>query len=305
VGKKSRIPIPARVEEEALFLSDHTCCICRIRGKDVQLHHIDGNHVHNSPDNLIVLCLDCHSLVSGTRGLGKSYRPGEVRRYKRSWELQVQDRRKVHRPSVRYERELISQIDLIVCEILALDPRSTRVAMLFKLLYEVYLWRGSKEIARKLLDGMGHLAIMAGLSDDRKGKYIPEFLWKMCWHFVGPSDVPRGRQDVRHVKRCFDIMETLAKFTCEFGRGKETIVKITANTENLFEIALWYSKRDLAKRAIRVYQKATQACRAESPLFKYGLRCIRDSSRRLEEMLREQKPNWRNLSFILASVASE
>ena len=299
----ARIPIPSRVEEEALFLSDHTCCICRIRGKDVQLHHIDGNPAHNSPDNLAVLCLDCHSLVSGTRGLGKSYRPGEVRRYKRSWELQVQDRRKVHRPTIRHERELISQIDLIVCEILALDPRSKRVALLFELLYELYLWRGSKEIARKLLDGMGHLAIMAGLSDDRKGKYIPGFLWEMCWHFVGPSKVQMDRQGVVHVKRCLEIMETLAEFTCEYGRGRETVVEITANTENLFEIELWYSKSDLAKRAIRLYQKATKACYADKPIFRYGLQRLRKSIRKLQEMLHEQRPAWRDISAMLASVA--
>ena len=41
-------------------------------------------------ENLAVVCLDCHSLVSGSRGLGKKYKPGEVRRYTRAGEKFVE-----------------------------------------------------------------------------------------------------------------------------------------------------------------------------------------------------------------------
>jgi hypothetical protein len=287
-----------------LFLSDHTCCICKVRGKDVQIHHIDGDPANNTADNLAILCLDCHSLVSGPRGLGKSYKPGEVRRYKRGWELQVQDRRKIHHPIIRYQRELISQIDLIVCEILALDPRSSRISVLFKLLYELNLWRGTREISTKLLDGMGHLAIMSGLSEDRISKHIPQFLWQMCWHFVGPTKVPMDRQDGSHVKRCLEIMETLAKFTCEFEKGRETIRQITVNAEKFFEIALWYSNRDLAQRVLVLYEKAMKACRAdEKKKFTYGLWCVRISLGNLRALLKEQKPRWRELDEKLSRIA--
>lgn len=303
--KKNRIPIPAVIGEKVLFLSDHTCCICRIRGKDVQLHHIDGNPAHASVDNLAVVCLDCHSLITGTRGLGQSYRPGEVRRYKRSWELQIQDRRKVHRPIIRYERELISQIDLIICEIIALDARNPRVKVLFELLYQLYLWRGSNKITAKLLEGMAHLSIMSGLSDDQKAKHIPTFLWEMRWHFVGPSEVQMEKQDIAHVKRCLEIMKTLAEFACEFGRGREAIREITKNTENLFEIALWYSKRELAEKAIDIYKEAVKACWAEKPVFKHGMRCLCKSSLRIQEMVTEQKPSWRNLALELAKFVGK
>src|SRR2546422_6233881 len=43
--------------------------------------------------NLAVVCLDCHSRVTGARGLGQSYRPGEVRKYKRTWERRLEARR--------------------------------------------------------------------------------------------------------------------------------------------------------------------------------------------------------------------
>jgi len=41
--------------------------------KDVQIHHIDGTPGNSHLANLAVVCLDCHSLVSGTRGLGRQY----------------------------------------------------------------------------------------------------------------------------------------------------------------------------------------------------------------------------------------
>ena len=42
--KKQRIPIPIELSDEVLKLSDRTCCVCREKGKDVQIHHIDENH---------------------------------------------------------------------------------------------------------------------------------------------------------------------------------------------------------------------------------------------------------------------
>ena len=48
--RRRRIPSP--VEDDVLFLSDHTCCICRTKGKDVQIHHIDGNPANDGLGNL-------------------------------------------------------------------------------------------------------------------------------------------------------------------------------------------------------------------------------------------------------------
>ena len=88
-----RPTISARVEAAVLFNNDHTCCICRQRWKDVQIHHIDGDRTNNAASNFAVLCLNCHSVVTGTRGLGKRYSVLEVSRYKRNWESLVRTRR--------------------------------------------------------------------------------------------------------------------------------------------------------------------------------------------------------------------
>jgi hypothetical protein len=83
---KARTTIPPDVAEEVLVANDHTCCICREARKHVQLHHIYGDPSNNDAGNLSVLCLDCHSRVTGDEGLGRKYSAGEVTRYKVDWE---------------------------------------------------------------------------------------------------------------------------------------------------------------------------------------------------------------------------
>jgi hypothetical protein len=82
----SRLRIPQDISDRLMYLNRHTCCICHTSRKHVQIHHIDGNNSNNVPYNLAVLCLDCHSLVTGDGGLGRSYTPGEVSLYKSEWE---------------------------------------------------------------------------------------------------------------------------------------------------------------------------------------------------------------------------
>jgi len=64
----------------------HICCICHKNGKDVQLHHIDGKPSNNSPENLCVLCLDCHGKVERKPTMARQITSGELRIYKNNWE---------------------------------------------------------------------------------------------------------------------------------------------------------------------------------------------------------------------------
>jgi len=41
----------------------------------LELEHIDGNFLNNSPDNLIILCPNCHALTSTYKGANKKGRP--------------------------------------------------------------------------------------------------------------------------------------------------------------------------------------------------------------------------------------
>lgn len=82
----TRAKIPQRIIDELMFINRHTCCICHVSRKHVQVHHIDSDSSNDSIDNLGVLCLDCHSIVTGDGGLGRRYSRGEVVLYKKHWQ---------------------------------------------------------------------------------------------------------------------------------------------------------------------------------------------------------------------------
>lgn len=291
--KRKRSSIPQSVTDEVLFQADHTCCICRTKGKDVQIHHIDGNPANNKTANLVVTCLDCHSKITGRRGLGQSYSTGEVRKYKRSWDKQVLDKRRVHRPQIRYKKELISQIDLVICDILARKQNSPRIEELLNILYELHLWRGGPEIDAKIVEGLHHLAIMSGLSYPRIASLVPEKLWEMCFHFVGPEYVDMDKKEQKYVLDCIDALRTLAEFNSEFGHGRKAAESIAENSENFFEIALWYDRRNIANAILRTYEKALKACYEKGKLkFAFGRTVLRKSLRKVRKLLNEQHSEW-------------
>jgi hypothetical protein len=301
--KNSRRQTSPSIEQEILFRSDHTCCTCRLKGKDVQIHHIDANPTNNHPGNLAVICLDCHSKVTGTRGLGKAYKPGEVRRYKRAWEKQVADSRKIHRPRIYYKRELVSQIDFTICEILATKSNDDKAEQLLDTLYELHVWRGGPEIDEKIVDGLSYLALMSGLSSPRIASLVADKLWEMCWHFAGPKEVPMDRRDLKYVLGCIDALDTLGKFNCEFGHGKKASDFFAQSAENFFEVGLWYEKESIASAVLRSYKNSLEVCFADGKLqFPYGRNILRKSLRRLGALLKDYPTHWNNHKLLISKL---
>jgi hypothetical protein len=89
----SRVPIPDAIAAKVLFDADHTCCICRDRGKPVQIHHVDEDPSNNDEENLSVLCLICHDQTQITGGFGRKLDAKLVLQYRRDWLERVRQRR--------------------------------------------------------------------------------------------------------------------------------------------------------------------------------------------------------------------
>src|SRR4051812_13583926 len=83
--RKNRTAVPPSVSGRILFLSDRTCCVCRIKGKRVQLHHIDENPDNHDPNNLAVLCFDCHDLTQVKGGFGRKLDADQILLYRNDW----------------------------------------------------------------------------------------------------------------------------------------------------------------------------------------------------------------------------
>ncbi len=69
-----------------MVMNRRICCICNEQGKHLHIHHIDGNHSNNDIENLAVLCLECHSRVTGDEGFGRRFTSNEVSLFKKTWE---------------------------------------------------------------------------------------------------------------------------------------------------------------------------------------------------------------------------
>jgi len=93
LSKKERSIVPPEASAAVLFQSDRTCCVCRERGKPIQIHHIDGNPANNDPENLAVVCFDCHNATQLKGGFGRKLDAVQVRKYRDDWLQRVESRR--------------------------------------------------------------------------------------------------------------------------------------------------------------------------------------------------------------------
>ena len=78
---------------DVVFASDRTCCVCRERGKAIQIHHIDEDPSNNVFDNLSVLCLECHNDTQMKGGFSRKLNSSLVIKYRDEWSDRVKFRR--------------------------------------------------------------------------------------------------------------------------------------------------------------------------------------------------------------------
>ncbi len=116
-----------------LVAADRTCCVCRVGGKTVQLHHIDDDRSNADPANFAVLCLDCHNETQRRGGFGRPLNAAQVRRYRDEWNDAVADRLQIAaRQSARGEIVLgapLMRADDVIDRILVEAERSPRIGL--------------------------------------------------------------------------------------------------------------------------------------------------------------------------------
>jgi hypothetical protein len=90
VTQSKRPAIPEDVATRVLHASRWCCCVCRL-SKPIILHHIKPWHESHdhSPENLAVLCLDCHGEAHTKRDLALNLTADRILAHKQEWEEQV------------------------------------------------------------------------------------------------------------------------------------------------------------------------------------------------------------------------
>jgi hypothetical protein len=90
---KERTHIPPNTAAEIQFASDRTCCVCRLRGKPIQIHHLDEDPTNHERNNLAVLCFDCHRDTQITGGFDRKLDASQLVLYRDDWHRRVAARR--------------------------------------------------------------------------------------------------------------------------------------------------------------------------------------------------------------------
>jgi hypothetical protein len=82
-----RTSIPDSTRDLVLLRCKRQCCMCfYLRGirepAEGQIAHLDGDRTNADIDNLVFLCLACHTRYDTTSNRVQGYSPAEVRHYR-------------------------------------------------------------------------------------------------------------------------------------------------------------------------------------------------------------------------------
>lgn len=252
-----RSKVPKQIEASLLFENDHTCCICRERGKDVVTHHIDADNNNNDPTNLAVLCLDCHSNVTGTRGLGRKYSSIEVRKYKRDWEFIIRKKRHlIIEPYLKLEKSEARsnrfEIRRNLYE-LAATRKTERAKEILELLDVYYIFEGESGYILDIL------YLLVPLIHSPISALVAQYVLHYFGHIPGPEYTRIRKKDVRDIDKAIAVLAWMGEFSSEFEQEIPTVRAALRALYSLFEIASAYRMKRLESRIRRSLQSIKKA----------------------------------------------
>jgi hypothetical protein len=269
-----RKKIPYSLERCVIVNNRHCCCICQNDGygKEILVHHIDGNNSKNIKANLAVLCLVHASqadagLKGGKLGSGKKLKPDAVRQYKKIWErkieLERQHRREILPLQTKKQLEILYKFEVHKTKnlILSLKEKDRRVKEAFdyfdQLVIEEFI--SGVNIRIILLDAYSDLAVQT-IDDVKVPIRLAESLWGLLIHLVGPDMVRMTAKDKKIFSECLRIFETLGEFAAEFGGGIPVLRAVCKEMYEFAEIATWYKLMAEKRKLLKVFSKINKAC---------------------------------------------
>jgi len=247
-----------KVESKAMFDNNHTCCICRDKSKDVQIHHIDGNRSNNDPNNLAVLCLDHHSKASGKRGFGRRYSELEVKEYKKNWEFLVRKERGLvlqpYKKMTRLDTKLMRfEIRKNIYE-LASTKSEKRAEEILEFLEILYLLEGDTPYALEIFHN-----VVPFIANDEIGALIPDYITHFFWHLPGPKYVKKvAKKDIKNLNKAIEILSWFGEMAVIFALNKKVVYSTFDAFITLTETTIPYKLPKLTKKIIKGIREIKQ-----------------------------------------------
>lgn len=254
---------PHKREAELLFLNRHSCCICHEKNKDVQVHHIDGDKSNNNLGNLAVLCLDCHSKVTGRRGLGRSYSALEVQKYKRQWESIVKTQYDFLsaarlKPISRIGKELfLFEIKRLIYEMLgASDSQESIIDRNMAALLYIFILEGLQE------EIMYHLQLaftISAVAGDTKPIALARALPEFFGYLVGPSVVEMRKKDMSALTDAIEVIKLTHNTCLDQNKNYRLLRVLKDGLVEFIRISILYKRNKIFRKAIQVLEEIRES----------------------------------------------
>lgn len=111
---KTRKNITDETVAQVIFKSNRLCCCCGGNRRADQIHHIDGDILNNTFENLVYLCFDCHHDAEVKGGLKRKLTPKAIIKYRDLHYTQIDVQRKNSLKNVSTPIRQLSSEDLII-----------------------------------------------------------------------------------------------------------------------------------------------------------------------------------------------
>jgi len=271
-----REKIPKSIEEKLLIKNRHCCCICRWRGigKEINIHHIDGNNSNNDISNLSVLCLEHASMADaglreGKLGSGKKLSPKEVKEFKAIWEKIHDEEIKESKISIpktekRYLEMLYDfEIRKSIAEIASLEEptkQNEKIEEKFKYFNQLALEEvmSNIDIRMILLKAYSDYSFRA-IGNDKLCEMMAESIYSFSWHLVGPREVSILDNDKKVIFKSLEVLESFGTYVGEYN-NISSVKKICEIIEKLGNIIIGYNLEDKMNKIINIISELKKSC---------------------------------------------
>jgi len=269
-----RIPLKPILQRQILVKNKHCCCICQKDGygKEVIIHHIDGNNSNNIIPNLAILCLVHASMADaglnkGKLGSGKKLSQNEIKEFKRIWERKIEEEGKFQRATIpdyqkrQLETLYLFQIRNTKNRVLSYKDSDSRIEEEFEYFDQLVIeeFISKLKIRRMLIDAYSDM-VFQSIETNNLAKRLAKSLWGLFLHLAGPHYVTIGSEDKKLFKKSLENLKILGEWTAKYSSKNSTLKEVCSIIHDFAEIATWYNLSTEKKRILRMLTFIQKSC---------------------------------------------
>lgn len=268
-----RKPLPKGLERKIITKNRYCCCVCQKDGlgKEILIHHIDGNNSNNVLSNLAILCLTHASIADaalskGKLGSGKKLKPNTIKEFKNIWERKIEEEAKIKKtPIPSYKKKQLEilyqfEINKTKNEILSFKDSDKRIKEKFSFFDQLVLEEliCNLSLRKILIKAYSDIAIQS-IDSPQLIKRLTKSLWGLFLHLVGPEYVKIYKEDIVLFNKSIDTLITLGQWAGEFTEDRAALKQVCSMIHDFCEIAHWYKLKAEKRKLIKSFKKISTA----------------------------------------------